>query len=131
MVRTDRPPTARGVRESRAARGLGLGGQILDERSLLHVPGTSGLAGDYQGRDAIVGLLDRIAELAGGTFRFAPTTVVADDERALVVVGRVTGSRAGGHVATDAVHVASLQDGLVREVWIFYADQDQVDALWS
>ena len=42
----------------------------LDDASVLRVPGFSGLAGDYQGREAIVGLLRRMAAATDGTLRF-------------------------------------------------------------
>ena len=36
----------------------------LDDASVLHVPGRLGVAGDYQGEDAILGVLERMAECA-------------------------------------------------------------------
>ena len=102
----------------------------LDEASLLHVSGRSGLAGDYQGREAILGLSRRMSELTGGTFRFTQSKVVADDDQAMVRLGHVSATREGKRLDTDVVHVVSLRNGRAREIWIFHQDQRQVDDFW-
>ncbi len=104
---------------------------VLDDASLLHIPGNTGLAGDYQGREAILGLLRRMAELTGGTLQFSPSKVVIEDDQAIVLLGRVSAIRKAKRLDTDVVHVFSLRDGKVREIWIFHQNQDHVDRFWS
>jgi ketosteroid isomerase-like protein len=104
---------------------------VLDEASLLHVSGRSGLAGHYQGGDAILGLLRRMAELTDGTLRFRPSRVLTANESAIVVCGRATASRHGRRLDSEEVHVVSLRDGKVREIWIFHEDQGRIDEFWA
>ena len=104
---------------------------VLDDASLLHVPGSSGLAGDYQGREAILGLLKRMAELTEGTLQFSLSKVLTEDDRAIVLLGRASATRKRKRLDTDVVHVLSLRDGRVRDIWIFHQNQDHVDEFWT
>jgi ketosteroid isomerase-like protein len=104
---------------------------VIDDTSLLHVPGMSGLGGDYQGRDAIVGLFERMAQLTGRTLRFRPSRALIAGEQAIVVCGRSTARRQGRHLDTGVVHVLSLRGGIVRDIWVFHQNQDQVDRFWT
>jgi hypothetical protein len=104
---------------------------VLDEASLLHMPGSSGLAGQYQGGEAILGLLRRMAELTDGTIRFSPSAVLTANDQAIVTHGRTNATRRGKRLDTDEVHVLSLRNGKVREMWIYHQNQDYVDEFWT
>ena len=104
---------------------------VVDEASLLQVPGRSGLAGQYQGGEAILGLPRRMAELTDGTLRFNPSRVLTADDHTIVVLGRASAARQGRRLDADEVHVLSLRDGKVREIWVYHQHQDHVDAFWT
>jgi hypothetical protein len=104
---------------------------VFDDASLLHMPGRSGLAGQYQGGEAILGLLRRMAELTNGTIQFSPSAVLTANDRAIVMYGRTSATRKGKTLNTDEMHVLSLRDGKVREIWIYHQNQDHVDELWT
>lgn len=103
---------------------------LFDAASLLHVPGRSGLAGQYQGGEAILGLLDHMLELTGGTLRFLPTRVLSSETHA-ILWGHLRATRLSAHLATKAVHVLSLRSGTVRDIWMFHEHQDLVDEFWA
>lgn len=103
----------------------------LDQSSLLHVPGGSGLAGQYQGGDAILGLLRRMVELTNATLRFGNTEVLIADDQTVVLCGRLIGSRRRKQLDTCALRILALRDHKVRDMWVFHQDQDQVDDFWK
>ncbi len=103
----------------------------LDDASLLHMPGRSGLAGQYQGGEAILGLLRRMAELTDGTIQFNPSAVLAANDRVFVMHGRTNAARHGKRLDTDEVHIVSVRDGKVREIWTYHQNQDHVDEFWT
>ena len=49
---------------------------VLDDASVLHVPGKLGVAGDYQGEDAIFGVLGRMAEYTHDTLKLGSPRLV-------------------------------------------------------
>lgn len=104
---------------------------VVDEASLLHLPGRSGLAGQYQGGEAILGVLRRMAEITDGTLRFSPSRVLTADDHAIVVLGRASAARQGKRLDAEEVHVLSIRDGKVREIWVFHQNQDHVDEFWT
>lgn len=114
-----------------AGKDVPAGAAVLDDGSLLHVPGRSGLAGQYQGKEAILGLFRWMAELTDGTMRFNPTRVLTSDEQAIVLLGRINAVRRGKRLDTNEVHVLSLIDGKVREIRTFHQNQDHVDDFWT
>ncbi|MDJ0954405.1 MAG: hypothetical protein QNJ81_12070 [Acidimicrobiia bacterium] len=103
----------------------------FDEASVLHFPGDSGLAGRYQGGDAIVGLLRHLAGLTDGTLEFTNVRVIAAAASGLAMLGRLRGRRPGGWLDTVTVHLFKCDAGTVREAWLFYHDQHDVDRFWE
>jgi len=104
---------------------------VLDDASLLHVPGMSGLAGDYQGKEAILGLFARMAEVTGGTARFDSPRLVTNDDRVIVLRGRMTAGRIDSRLDTEVIHALSLRGHTIQEVWVFSLNQDAFDEFWA
>ncbi|MCL1692831.1 MAG: nuclear transport factor 2 family protein [Actinomycetia bacterium] len=104
---------------------------VLDDASILHVPGRSGLAGDYQGREAILGLLGRMAEYTHDTLRFGSSRLVAEDSRVLVLQGNMSATSTRARLDTDVIHALSLRGDKIQEAWLFSLNQDDFDEFWS
>ena len=105
--------------------------RALDDATVLHLPGRSGLAGDYQGREPILALFARMTKLTGGTCRFLPSRVLAESNTALVVRGTQSAVRGARRLSSTAVHVFSLGDHTIREIWILHEEQQRVDEFWT
>ena len=105
--------------------------QSLDDAALLHVPGRSGVAGTYQGREAILQLLERMTDLTGGTLRFVPTHTFTTDDQMLVVCGQANARRQARQLDTRAAYIFLLREGSVREMWLAHQDQADFDDFWS
>ena len=103
----------------------------LDDATLLHLPGGFGLAGDYQGREPILALFARMDELTNGTSQFLPSRVLADTTTAFVVLGTHRAARGDQTLNTAAIHVFSLNDCTIREIWILHEDQLDVERFWA
>lgn len=105
--------------------------QLLDDETLLHVPGRSGLAGQYQGQEAILGLLGRMTELTDETLRFTPTATLTADDQMIVVCGRSSASRQRKRLNTDTAYVVLWRNDRVGEMWIVHQDQSQFNSFWT
>lgn len=103
----------------------------LDEETLLHMPGGSGLAGDYQGREAICGLMDRLATNTRGTLRFETVCTGARGRDHVWLQGRICGYRLEHSLQTSASLEVTVADDSVREVWLACSDQVAWDDFWS
>ncbi len=56
---------------------------LLSDDFVLHIPGSSQIAGDYEGPDEVRRHFREISDLSGGTFRTRIHAVLADDEHAV------------------------------------------------
>jgi ketosteroid isomerase-like protein len=95
--------------------------RLLADDIVWHSAGTSVLAGEFEGKEAVLGLFGRVLEVTGGTFRQDVHAILADDEH---VVALVT-VRWDQPVAFtgEEVFVWHVRDGKGAECWAVPVDQ--------
>jgi ketosteroid isomerase-like protein len=130
-------PNARLIRDFHAAQNrFYAGGDQEAVRAMLapdvawHVPGRSALAGDYVGRDEVLGYFAGRRELAQATFRITVRRVLVDDERAVIIAGGQL-ERDGETLGWKIVSVFRIVAGTIAECWVLPYDQDAFDEIWS
>jgi len=102
----------------------------LRDDTLLHVPGASGLSGDYQGVDTISDLFARMMDLSRRGLRFSTSTVAPGIGGRVQLCGTFKGQRAGRPLAVEAMIEMEIIEGAVREAWLSCADLTAWDAFW-
>jgi ketosteroid isomerase-like protein len=96
-----------------------------------HVDGRSPIAGDYHGKDAVIGLGLRVLDETGGTFRTELREALGN-ARFVVTLHRWSAERGGAAIEMDNFNIYRLDsDGLVAERWELIEDQDRHDAFWA
>lgn len=103
----------------------------LDDATLLHIAGTSGLAGDYVGREAICALLERMAATTGGTFRFEVLSATVARVGHVRFCGTVSGCRGDRSLTTAATLETTISDACIREIRLSCADEPAWDTFWG
>ena len=103
----------------------------LDDASVLHMPGSSGLGGNYQGHEAIVGLLQRMAAATDRTLRFGVGYITASGPDTLRIQGKLHGKRNGRPLSATVSVDATLADHVFRSITILSADRSAWDAMWG
>jgi hypothetical protein len=103
----------------------------LDDTSMLSFPGLSGLGGDYNGREAIAGLLRRMAAATGGTLHFEVWRSLLSHPGALRIEGRLSGNRDGRQFSVAMSVDATLVDQAFQNISIDCSDRQAWDALWG
>ena len=104
--------------------------EMLAEEIVWHVPGASPIAGDYRGREAVVGYFTSRRALAGGEIEITKHGELRGPD---VVVQLADGrARLGGEIAEwRTVGVYRVSDGRIAEAWLVPLEQEQFDAVWS
>lgn len=83
--------------------------------------GPNPLAGTYRGKDQVLGMLGKIAEISDGTFRLEVRKIMADDDCVTVLVD--SEATIGGETIRDsAVHLYDIEDGKIRRGRFFFQD---------
>ena len=109
---------------------------LMEDDVAAHVPGRSQVAGEYAGKQAVLGYVATLGELSGGTLRFELHDLLMGDgptghgHAAALVTDRA--ERADGRaLAMNNVHVWHVGDGRLKEIWIYPGDLNDWDDFWS
>jgi ketosteroid isomerase-like protein len=104
--------------------------ELFADDILWHVGGRSPIAGDYKGKDEVLGFFAQLAERAGGTFRVDIHDVLANDEHVVALV-KGTAEREGKTLNDNGAQVFHVQGGKVTEEWFHPGDQHANDDFWG
>ena len=104
--------------------------ELLDPDVVWHVPGTSPIAGDYRGRDAVLGYFRLRRELAGGAIRVT-TAGEAHHDEALVQLADGRASLGGEDVVWRTAGVYRVASGRIAEAWLVPLDSEHFDRVWA
>ena len=104
---------------------------IFDESIVWHLPGRSGFASDYHGRDATLGYFGQLAQETGGTFRAELVSALPDDEGRVVGIQRSVADRNGKHLDVGNCIVFQLEDGRVVDGEEHFHDLYAWDEFWT
>jgi ketosteroid isomerase-like protein len=104
--------------------------ELLAEDVRWHVPGTSPIAGDHRGREAVLAYFERRRRIARGTMRMTVRGTLLDGD---AVVQLVDGhaSLHGGPVTWRTVGVYRIRDGRLAEAWLVPFELELFDRLWT
>ena len=124
-------PVVEAVMAALAGSGSSAIAGYLDEETLLHMPGASGLDGEYQGRQAICGLMDRLTTSTRGTLRFETVCSGARGDDHVWLRGQISGYRLEHSLETTASLEVTVADDSLREVWLACTNLVAWDDFWS
>jgi uncharacterized protein len=95
-----------------------------------HVPGSSPIAGEHRGAEAVLEYFAKRRELASATMKMHPGEILADEEAVVQLVDG-TARFDGEEVRWRTVGVYRVADGKIREVWLVPLDLDRFDRIWA
>lgn len=105
--------------------------RLFADEAVLHVPGSSLLAGDHRGPTAIAeGFFRRQAELTEGNLTLEPVQMDVRGTRGVLVL-QVHAERAGQVLDDRQVGIFKLANGKIAEGWIESGDQEKFDEFFS
>ena len=104
---------------------------LIAEDAQQHMPGKSQFAGDFKGRDAMLGLYGQLGEASGGTFRALPEDYKADGADTVVVVYQAEGERDGKKLTGKNTITFKVQDGKIADITDRPNDQAGWDEFWG
>jgi ketosteroid isomerase-like protein len=94
------------------------------------VPGRSPIAGEYRGREAVVGYFRSRRELAGGAIAITKHgELVGPDVVVQLADGRAT--LGGEEVTWRTAGVYRVADGKIAEAWLVPLDAEAFDRAWG
>jgi uncharacterized protein len=95
--------------------------ELIDEDVVWHVPGSSAMAGDIRGREAVFQFLERLVEVTDGTFVLKEHDVLGSHDH-VVALSHMSAVRERGSVSVDVVSVFHFKGGRQQERWFHPSD---------
>lgn len=117
-------------REMYAGGDLAAVGELLAEDVVWHVPGTSPIAGDYRGHDAVIRYFRLRRDLSGGAIRVTKGDD-AHHEEALIQLADGRARLGGSEVMWRTAGVYRVADGRIAEASLIPLDQQHFDRVWA
>ncbi len=104
--------------------------ELLAEDVVWHVPGTSPIAGEHRGREAVIEYFETRRRLAANTMRLHPGEMLS---RGDFVVQLVDGSAeiAGEEVTWSTVGLYRFEAGQVAEAWLIPSNLATFERIWA
>ena len=93
-----------------------------------HVPGTSALAGDIHGRDALWQWFVRLHEVTGGSFTLEDHDILATDDH-VVALNVMSATMDGLPLRVQMANVMHFRDGRQQERWFHPSDMSAFDRI--
>jgi acyl-CoA thioesterase FadM/ketosteroid isomerase-like protein len=104
--------------------------ELLAENIVWHVPGTSPIAGDYRGREAVMEYFRTRRTLAGGAIAVTKHDEM-HDEHVLVQLADGSAPLGGREVVWRTAGVYRVADGKIAEAWLVPLELEAFDRAWA
>ena len=101
---------------------------LIDDEVVWHVLGSSPLAGEIRGREALLRWFDRLHEVTEGTFTLKEHDVLGTGDH-VVALSDMSAVRDGVRISVNVVSVMHFRDGRQQERWFHPSDPIAWDAL--
>ena len=104
---------------------------LIADDAVFTVPGSSPIAGEYRGKEAIGGFFRHMGQLSGGSQQIDLKALLTGGDEHVVAIWQAQGRREGIVYEGLAGWIFRVQDGHIIEGRNLQEDQDAIDAFWS
>ena len=109
---------------------LGALAETIHEDITWHIPGSSWMSREIQGRDTLLAYLKEIMTRTKGTFVLEDLSISGTDHH-VVAVQRFSATHEGHTEKFDAMSVMRFESGRQIERWIYILDHEAFDAFFA
>ena len=104
--------------------------ELLTDDVAWHVPGDNAIAGEYEGRQAVMAYFDRRRAIATDSLRLHPGELLVGDGAHVAVLTDGTATVGGRPRRWSTVGLYRVRDGRVAACWLLPLDPVEFDAIW-
>ncbi|UUU27983.1 nuclear transport factor 2 family protein [Streptomyces sp. DSM 40750] len=106
-------------------------GELLDADLVWHQPGANQFSGEHKGQAAVFQMLGSMMETSQGTFAIDKIHTLMGNGDLVAATIHFTGRRGDVSMSMDGVDVLRIENGKIKEMWLFSADPATEDAFWG
>lgn len=104
---------------------------LLTEDLVWHQPGAGSLSGRHDGRDAVFGLIGQFMQRSEGSFVIDEVGPLLGNGDLVAATVHFRASRGEEAMSMSGIDLLRVEDGRIREVWLFSGDQAAEDRFWG
>jgi len=104
---------------------------LFSENIIWHQPGAGVLSGTYEGKDSVFGLFRTFGEMSNGTFEIDDVEAIMSNGDLISAIIHFRAERGSENMSMRGVDVMRIEDGEIKEVWLFSENQEEEDNFWS
>jgi len=104
--------------------------QLMSDEIIWHQPGKSELSKTYHGKQELFGLFGQFMNISQGSFKIDSVKSIMSNGDLVTADLHFSAIRPGKSMAMQGVDLMKIQNGKIKEVWLFSGDQDEEDAFW-
>ncbi len=106
-------------------------GSLLSDDIVWHQPGQGALSKTYRGKSEVFALFGRFMEISKGSFKIDQVySIMANDEWVAATL-HFSAKKAGNVISMNGVDLMRVENGKIKEVFLFSSDQNAEDAFWN
>ncbi len=107
-------------------------GSLFAEDVIWHQPGKGSLSGVHKGKQAVFALFGKFMEISEGNFRInAVSSIMANGDMVSATLNFSAHKKSGAKIAMNGVDLMRIENGKIKEVYLFSQDQAAEDAFWG
>lgn len=106
-------------------------GSLLSDDIIWHQPGEGKLSQTYHGKSEVFALFGKFMEISEGSFKIDYVDSIMANGELVTAILRFSAKNKKGQISMNGVDVMRVQNGKIREVFLFSADQKAEDAFWA
>ena len=105
-------------------------GSLLADNIVWHQPGKGALSKTYQGKAEVFTLFGKFMEISEGSFRINRVDSIMANGNLVTATLHFSAKNKYGEIAMNGVDLMKIEDGKIKEVFLFSADQEAEDRFW-
>lgn len=107
-------------------------GSLFADDVVWHQPGQGSLSGSYKGKYELFSLFGKFMEVSNGTFKIDTVDNIMANENLVSASLHFSAQKSTGEKLSMAgVDLMRIENGKIKEVYLFSGDQATEDAFWG
>jgi len=105
-------------------------GELISDDVIWHQPGKHQMSGIYNGKQELFPFLGKMMEITKGTLKLEPKMIMVNEDLVSVII-QFSATRDNAQMSMAGVDLLKIQNGQIKEVWLFSEDQEAENVFWG
>lgn len=105
-------------------------GSLLADNIVWHQPGNGKLSKTYKGKSEVFALFGKFMEISAGSFKIDKVESIMANGDLVAATLHFSAKSKKGEISMNGLDLMKVENGQIKEVYLFSGDQKAEDAFW-